>query len=643
MISLDAVAVRRGGRLLFDNATLAMHDGQHVGITGGNGTGKTTLFKLLLGELGPDQGNVRLPSTLRIAHMAQEVHASSASALDYVIDGDQQLRAHQRALAAAEAVGDDARITAAHAELDHLDGYNAHYRAAQLLHGLGFNQSECSRPVAEFSGGWRIRLNLAQALMCPSDLLLLDEPTNHLDLDATHWLEDWLKRYAGTLLLISHDRDFLDAVVTHIVHIEHNELRMYRGNYSAFEVQRAERLAQQQQMYLRQQTRVAEIEAFVRRFRAKASKARQAQSRLKELERMQTVAAAHVDSPFDFRILEADKVSDPLLSLNHVAVGYAGHAVLRDIQLNLHPGSRIGLLGANGAGKSTFIKTLMGELTPLRGVLTPGTHLRIGYYAQQQLEVLDLDASASLHMQRLSPEASEQKIRNFLGGFDFHGDAALAPIRPFSGGEKARLALALVAWQQPNLLLLDEPTNHLDLEMRQALSLALQEFGGAIVLVSHDRYLLRNCVDEFHLIEDGSMQPFDGDLDDYHRHQQQRERAANGEAVVSESEANGNAARGKQARQQAAARRAQVAPARAALKKLETAMEKTQGELAKLEQQLADSALYEAARKAELTDLLHSRGRVQQQISDLETAWLERQDELERLEQEIVGANSFAH
>ena len=490
--------------------------------------------------------------------------------------------------------------------------------------------------MAEFSGGWRIRLNLAQALMCTSDLLLLDEPTNHLDLDATNWLEDWLQRYPGTLLLISHDRDFLDTVVTHIVHIEHQQLRLYRGNYSAFEVQRAERLAQQQTLYQRQQQRVAEIEAFVRRFRAKASKARQAQSRLKELERMQTVAAAHVDSPFDFRILEADRVSDPLLSLNDVTVGYDARAVLRDIKLNLHAGSRIGLLGANGAGKSTFIKTLMGELTPLRGVLTPGTHLRIGYYAQQQLDVLDLDASPILHIQRLSPQVSEQKIRNFLGGFDFHGDAALAPIRPFSGGEKARLALALVAWQQPNLLLLDEPTNHLDLEMRQALTLALQEFGGAIVLVSHDRYLLRNCVDEFHLIEDGRMQPFDGDLDDYHRRQQSRERAAGAsEAAGAEGDASASTVRGKQARQQAAARRAQVAPARAAVTNLEVAIDKIQVQLAALAARLADAALYEGARKTELTELLRSRARLRQELSELESDWLRRQEELEQLEQEL--------
>ena len=642
MISLDALAVRRGGRLLFDAATFTLHDGQHVGITGGNGSGKTTLFKLLLGELGPDQGNVRLPSALRIAHMAQEVEATSASALDYVIDGDQPLRAYERALAAAEQARDDARITAAHAELDHIDGYNAHYRAAQLLHGLGFSQSDCARPVTEFSGGWRIRLNLAQALMCPSDLLLLDEPTNHLDLDATNWLEDWLKRYAGTLLLISHDRDFLDAVVSHIVHIEHQQVRLYRGNYSAFEVQRAERLAQQQVMFVRQQARVQEIEAFVRRFRAKASKARQAQSRLKELERMQTVVAAHVDSPFDFRILESTRSSDPLLSLNEVSVGYDGQAVLRDLKLALHPGSRIGLLGANGAGKSTFIKTLMGELEPLRGTRSAGTHLRIGYYAQQQLEVLDLDASAALHVQRLSPDASEQKIRNFLGGFDFQGDAALTPIRPFSGGEKARVALALVAWQQPNLLLLDEPTNHLDLEMRQALTLALQEFSGAIVLVSHDRYLLRNCVDEFQLLEDGRMQPFDGDLDDYHRRQQQRVSVSPNRELASDgndvSGVSPRAARGKQARQHAAARRAEVAPAQRAVKKLETAMATVQSQLAELAARLADAALYEVARKAELTEILQARGRLQQARSDLESEWLTRQEELERLERDLEAS-----
>ena len=634
MLSLDAVAVRRGGRLLFDHATLAIHDGQHVGITGANGTGKTTLFKLLLGELGPDQGNVRLPAALRMAHMAQEVNTSSASALDYVIDGDVRLREFEAALRAAEAAADDALITAAHAELDHIDGYNAHYRAAQLLHGLGFSQADCARPVAEFSGGWRIRLNLAQVLMCPSDLLLLDEPTNHLDLDATNWLEDWLKRYAGTLLLISHDRDFLDAVVTHIVHIEHAQLRLYRGNYSAFEVQRAERLAQQQTLYERQQQRVAEIEAFVRRFRAKASKARQAQSRLKELERMQSVVAAHVDSPFDFRILEAERISDPLLSLHDVTVGYDGIAVLRDIKLNLHPGSRIGLLGANGAGKSTFIKTLMAELAPVRGVLTAGTHVRIGYYAQQQLEVLDLDASATLHIQRLSPHAPEQKIRNFLGGFDFHGDAALQPMRPFSGGEKARLALALVAWQQPNLLLLDEPTNHLDLEMRQALTRALQEFNGAIVLVSHDRYLLRNCVDEFYLIEDGRLQAFDGDLDDYHRRQQSRARASDANDTASVA-GDAGPARGKQARQQAATRRAQVAPARAAVKKLEVSINKVQLQLSATAERLADAALYEQARKSELTELLFKRGQLQQELAELEGRWLCGQEALEQLEQEL--------
>ncbi|MGE0860012.1 MAG: ATP-binding cassette domain-containing protein [Gammaproteobacteria bacterium] len=634
MIALEALAVRRGGRVLFAGASLAIHPGQHVGITGGNGTGKTTLFKLLLGELGPDEGNLRLPTGWRIAHMAQETHASARTALEHVIDGDRALRDIERRLAAAETAGDDAALAAAHAELDACDGYNAHYRAEQLLHGLGFSQAEVSRPVAEFSGGWRIRLNLAQALMCPSDLLLLDEPTNHLDLDATQWLEDWLARYPGTLLLISHDRDFLDAVVTHIVHIEQQELRLYRGNYSAFEVQRAERLAQQQALYQRQQTRIKEIESFVRRFRAKATKARQAQSRLKELERMQAVAAAHVDSPFDFRIREAPKVSDPLLTLLDADLGYGERRVLAGVRLSLHPGSRVGLLGANGAGKSTLIKALLGELAPLAGQRTAGTHLRIGYYAQQQLEVLDLDASASLHVQRLSPEVPEQVIRDFIGGFDFRGDAALAPIRPFSGGEKARLALALVAWQQPNLLLLDEPTNHLDLEMRQALTLALQEFGGALVLVSHDRYLLRNCVDEFHLVEDGRLAPFDGDLDDYHRHQQQRERAAQASAAAPADDG-ARGARGKEARQQAAAKRAQVAPARNAVKKLETQMAKLGADLAALESRLADQGLYEVARKAELGAVQQQLGECRRRLEALETEWLEAQETLEDLEREV--------
>ena len=636
MLSFESVTIRRGGRILFADANLAIHDGQRIGITGANGAGKTSLFMLILGELGADAGTLRLPVGARIAHMAQEVETSERSALDYVIDGDRVLRAWERALATGEAAHDDARITAAHAELDHLDGYTAHYRAEQLLHGLGFSQAECAQPVSAFSGGWRIRLNLAQALMCPSDVLLLDEPNNHLDLDATRWLEDWLRQYPGTLLMISHDRDFLDQVVTHIAHIEQQEVRLYRGNYSAFEIQRAERLAQQQALFQQQQTRIKEIEAFVRRFRAKASKARQAQSRLKELERMDQVAAAHVDSPFHFRIREASKISDPLIALHGVAVGYGARPVLRDVRLTLHPGARIGLLGANGAGKSTLIKTLIGELAPQAGQLTAGSHLRVGYFAQLQLEVLDLDASATLQVQRLSPAVPEQQIRDFLGGFDFHGDTALKPIRPFSGGEKARLALALVAWQQPNLLLLDEPTNHLDLEMRHALTLALQEFNGALVLVSHDRYLLRNCVDEFYLVANGQVQPFDGDLEDYQRLLREGERTGAGHAQPS-AQTTAQVMAGptaKELRQRAAQRREQLAPLRKRLATIEHDMERGRQRLAVIQGELAGDTVYESANKQRLQSLLKERGEVGARVDALESAWLEQQEVLEDLERE---------
>ncbi|MEC9085323.1 MAG: ATP-binding cassette domain-containing protein, partial [Pseudomonadota bacterium] len=469
-------------------------------IVGANGAGKSSLFQLLLGQLAPEQGSVGLPGGCRIAHMAQEVAASSRSARDFVLDGDTELRRMERALAEAEAGGDDHAIARLHGELDIHEAWSAPRRAETLLRGLGFADSDAERPVSAFSGGWRIRLNLAQALMRPSDLLLLDEPTNHLDLDACLWLENWLRKYPGTLLFISHDRDFMDRVATHLVHFDQKQLVLYTGNYSAFERQRAERLAQQQASFERQQARIAEIQRFVDRFKAKATKARQAQSRVKALERMEKIAPAHVDSPFSFEFPVADKVSNPLLSIRHGVAGHGDVPILKNINVTLLPGTRVGLLGPNGAGKSTFMDALRGTGTLLSGERTCGEHLAIGYFAQHQLESLDLDASPFLHLQRLAPTASEQKVRDFLGGFDFHGDEALAPIRSFSGGEKARVALAVIAWQKPNLLLLDEPTNHLDLEMRQALTMALQNFDGAIVVVSHDRHLLRNTVDEFWLV-----------------------------------------------------------------------------------------------------------------------------------------------
>ena len=489
MIILRDISLRRGGKLLLAGAEVTIQPGQRIALIGANGCGKTTLFHLLTGELSTDTGEIEGLDGLRLAHMAQETHAVAVPAAEYVWRGDAQLARLRDELARLERMGDFDATAAIHAELETLDGYSAERRAERLLLGLGFSEGDSARQVADFSGGWRIRLNLARALMTPSDVLLLDEPTNHLDLDATLWLQQWLQRYPGTLLLISHDRDFIDATCQRVLRIEGGRLHAYRGNYSDYERQRAERLASQQALYERQQRRIAEIDRFVGRFRYKATKAKQAQSRLKELERMQAVAPAHLDSPFDFTFRSPDKTSDPLLRLDGAALGYGECPVLREVDLQLRPGSRYGLLGRNGAGKSTLLRSLVGQLPLMAGERTVGVHCRIGYFDQQQLEVLDLAASPALHVQRLSPQTREQEILDFLGGFDFSGDAATAPVAPFSGGEKARLALALVVWQRPNLLILDEPTNHLDLEMRHALEIALQGFEGALILVSHDEKL----------------------------------------------------------------------------------------------------------------------------------------------------------
>lgn len=630
MIRLQSVYLQRAAKSLLRDVNWVIHSGQRIGITGANGCGKSSLFQLLLGQLSSDRGDVTIPSSLRIAHMAQEVSASTLAAVEYVLDGDRALRDAERGLRQAEQRNDDAAMAHWHSVLDALGGYNAHYRAEQLLHGLGFSTQECARGVNTFSGGWRIRLNLAQALMAPSDLMLLDEPTNHLDLDALVWLETWLKRFPGTLLLISHDRDFLDSVCTHIAHIENEQLTVYTGNYSQFERQRAERLAQQQFLFEQQQRRVADIEQFVRRFKAKASKAKQAQSRVKELERMELIAPAHVDSPFKFEFLPASKQSTPLLTLDQASIGYRDKVVASRINVRLLPGSRVGLLGPNGAGKSTLVKSLVGALPLVAGARVGGEHLSIGYFAQHQLEALDLKASALTHLQRLSPTAAEQTIRNFLGGFDFHGDTATGPITHFSGGEKARLALAIIAWQRPNLLLLDEPTNHLDLEMRHALTMALQNFEGALIVVSHDRHLLRNTVDEFWLLMDGSLQAFDGDLDDYQRVLQNRQReeenagAASTRPVVDK----------KQQRQQSAALRAQLAPLKKQITTLEKSMEKLQKELSSVDDTLADTSLYEAANKQTLQNLLKRQGEAKSELEMLELEWLELQERMEAAEKD---------
>jgi len=626
MIKLNKISLQRSGKYLFQDSSATIFAGQHVGITGANGAGKTSLFKLLLGELSVDSGNMTFPAELSIAHMAQEVDYRDVVAVEYVIDGDQKLRETERALAHAEEIHDDLMIARLHETLHNTDGYNAHYRAEQLLHGLGFSQEDCQRSVRSFSGGWRIRLNLAQVLMNPGDLLLLDEPTNHLDLDATIWLENWLKRFQGTLLLISHDREFLDAVIQHIVHIEHLRLTLYRGNYSAFERQRAESLAQQQLMHEKQQQRIKEIERFVNRFRAKATKARQAQSRLKELDRMQEIAAAHVDSPFNFRILDAPKLPDPLITLSDVSVAYSDEVILSALNFSLHPGTCIGLLGANGAGKSTLIKTLTSQIAIQNGERIEGEHLRIGYFAQHQLEALDLDASPLLHLQRLSPSASEQEIRNYLGSFNFQGDRALEPAGPFSGGEKARLALAIVAWQKPNLLLLDEPTNHLDLEMRHALTLALQEYKGAMIVVSHDRHLLRSCVDELWLVSNGTVDTFDGNLADY-----QNLLSSADKTEKPDKKDNKTRLDAREERQRTAAKRAQVSPLKRKLESLELEIKAQQATLKDMEMQLAESDIYHEDKKESLQNLLQERGKIKKNLFEKEELWLECQEQLDAM------------
>ncbi|SDB32446.1 ATP-binding cassette, subfamily F, member 3 [Pseudomonas sp. NFACC23-1] len=632
MIRLQNLTLQRGPQRLLEDAELTLHAGHKAGLIGANGAGKSSLFALLRGELHPDSGDCLLPADWRIAHMRQEVDTLERLAVDYVLDGDLRLRQVQRDLAAAEAAHDGAAQARLHAELDSADGYTADARARKLLAGLGFTNEQMDRQVGDFSGGWRMRLNLAQALMCPSDLLLLDEPTNHLDLDAIIWLEDWLKSYPGTLLLISHDRDFLDAVVDHVAHVDQRKLTLYRGGYSAFERARAERLAQQQQAYEKQQAQRAHMESYIARFKAQATKARQAQSRIKALERMEELSAAHVDSPFDFVFRESTKISSPLIDLSDARLGYGDKTVLEKVKLQLTPGARIGLLGPNGAGKSTLIKNLSGELQPLAGRLTRGENTVVGYFAQHQLDSLDSKASPLLHLQRLAPTEREQTLRDFLGGFDFRGARIDEPVLNFSGGEKARLALALIAWGRPNLLLLDEPTNHLDLEMRLALTMALQEFSGAVLVVSHDRHLLKSTTDNFFLVADGKVEEFDGDLEDYARWLvEYRQR----NAPVSSTPVNPDKTDKKAQRQAAAALRQQLAPHKREADKLEAELGKLHEKLQKIETSLGDSGLYEAARKDELRDLLAEQAKLKIREAELEEAWMQALELLENLQAEL--------
>ncbi|KAF6664102.1 ABC transporter ATP-binding protein [Pantoea sp. EKM101V] len=631
MIVFSALQIRRGIRVLLDNATATINPGQKVGLVGKNGCGKSTLLSLLKGEITSDAGTVTFPAHWALAWVNQETPALDKAALEYVIDGDRDYRQLEAELAEANRRDDGNAIALLHGKLDAVQAWSIHARAASLLHGLGFSQEQLQRPVSDFSGGWRMRLNLAQALICRSDLLLLDEPTNHLDLDAVIWLERWLKSYEGTLILISHDRDFLDPVVDKIIHIEQESMFEYTGNYTSFERQRVAKLAQQQSLYESQQEKVAHLHSYIDRFRAKASKAKQAQSRIKMLERMEMIAPAHVDNPFSFTFRKPENLPNPILKMEKVTAGYGDRIILDAIKLNLVPGSRIGLLGRNGAGKSTLIKLLAGELEAMEGRIGLAKGIKLGYFAQHQLEYLRADESPLQHLARIAPNVLEQQLRDYLGGFDFRGDKVTEMTERFSGGEKARLVLALIVWQRPNLLLLDEPTNHLDLDMRQALTEALIDFEGALVVVSHDRHLLRATTDDLYLVHDGKVDVFAGDLEDYQQWLSDlQKQQAQQEAAPKQDNGNSAQARKDQKRRDAELR-AQTQPLRKEIEKLEKQMSKWQSQLADAEAQLSDSAIYDPGRKADLTTALQRQAESKSALEEVEMAWLEAQEQLEQM------------
>jgi len=628
MLYFEQLTLRRGSKMLFEDASFTIHAGDKLGITGANGCGKSSLFGLILAQLEEDSGSFRMDRGITIAHVAQETPALPISAMRYIMQGDSELTGLETQLNHAEVRGDGEVIARLHERIATIDGYAAPARAARLMHGLGFAAGEEEHAVASFSGGWRMRLNLARALMCRSDLLLLDEPTNHLDLEAVIWLEKWLRAYTGAMLLISHDRDFLDRCVTHIGHIEQQRMNLYSGNYSAFERMRTAQLAQQQSAHEKQQSQIEHMNSYINRFKAKASKAKQAQSRIKALERMQLIAPAHVDSPFSFSFKFPDSVPNPLLRLHKASAGYADKTILKQISLSMLPGERIGLLGPNGAGKSTLIKLLAGELLPSAGSRETAKELRIGYFAQHQLEQLHDELSPIQHLQMLDDQLSEKQARQYLGGFAFHGDMATAPVSPLSGGEKARLVLAIIVYQRPNLLLLDEPTNHLDMDMRHALCMALQDFEGAMILVSHDRHLLRTVCDDLILVASGAAELFSGDLDDYARWML----AAREDEEDSPANASQQSSRRDERRNRAEQRKS-LQPLRNRVKKLEADLEILHAKKSEMDMLLADPDLYDGSNIERQKRVTIEARQLSQQIDEVENQWLLAGEELETAEQ----------
>lgn len=634
MLNFRKISLRRGTQVLFSDASFTIHKGQKAGLIGANGVGKSSFFAMILNQLQTDEGDFTMPPDLEIAHVAQETPAIDRTAIEYVIDGDRELRLVQQQLDQAEQLQNGIQLGELHSLLDQIDGYTAQARASRLMSGLGFSTHQQQNSVSSFSGGWRMRLNLAQALMCRSDVLLLDEPTNHLDLDAVIWLQDWLGQYPGTLLLISHDRDFLDNICNQIVHIEQKQVYLYTGNYSAFEKMRAEKLAQQQAAYVKQQKEIEHIQSFITRFKAKATKAKQAQSRIKSLQRMELISQAHVDSPFSFAFPMLDKIPNPLLQIEQANIGYQDNVIINQASITISPGDRIGLLGKNGAGKSSLIKVLANDLQPLTGTRRPAELLNIGYFAQHQLEQLSLENSPLWHFQQIDKQATEKELRNYLGGFDFRGDKVLEAVKPFSGGEKARLVLALLVYQKPNLLLLDEPTNHLDLEMRHALIMALQEYEGALIVVSHDRHLLRSVTDKLYLVADGQVQPFDGDLEDYGRWLAESKKNENFPLESEQADRTATISR-KDQRKQEAEKRRQLKPLRDQLSKIEQTVEKLHAQQHELEQRLADPELYQEQNKDAMKQLMADKIGIDKALEEAESTWLDLEDQLFKTEKEL--------
>ncbi|MBT7443461.1 MAG: ATP-binding cassette domain-containing protein [Methylococcales bacterium] len=628
MLTFQDLAIQRGPTVLFEKANAQIHPGQKVGLTGRNGTGKSSLFACIRHEIPIDQGSLDYPTGWRISSVAQETPGLEKPAIDYVTEGDHHYTEIQKQISECPE-SDGTQLAQLHAQLDAIDGYQIHTRAAQLLAGLGFTEQEQKQSVKSFSGGWRMRLNLAQALIQPSDLLLLDEPTNHLDLDTVIWLERWLTRYPGTLLLISHDRTFLDNIITHTLQLENQQLTLYPGNYTAFEKKRAALLANQQAMLEKQQRERAHLQSFVDRFKAKASKAKQAQSRVKALAKMETIALAHVDSAMHFSFATLDRMPSPLVSLDNTTAGYGDISILNPLQLSINPGDRIGLLGPNGAGKSTLIKLIAQELTPQSGDIIYAKDMTIGYFAQHQLEQLEEHHNAFSALQKQNPTHTEQQIRNFLGQYGFNADKAFTEIDHLSGGEKARLVFSMLIAQKPHLLLLDEPTNHLDIDMRHAINVALQSYEGGMIIVSHDRFLLESVTDQFYLVSDGKLTPYDGDLSDYQSWLQKQSDAAE----PSEESISVNSK--KLQRQEKAQLRKQLQPIQNKVKKLDKKLHELQQKQATLEEKLADAEIYNDDNKETLKKLLAEQATLNQDLEQTEMDWLDFSEQLEELENSL--------